>query len=578
LGLPCPDKTYQKPPNWTLSLLSADHYSYALADVELPVAALERVYETTPFDADAVLRRLPTWYVRDHQWAVLALARCHARGLPLDVVRLSKLAERLEVESGEELDRLMALRPEFRAVEGDLQGGGLTAKLRAAWVAFGEECGIKFERNASGVVSLDSRTVELNGLAATVEWEAWERCQQKRKLRRMLLTLKGLAGEVHGGSDTRRLHPLLALGTDTMRSNSQEPNVQNLPNKQGFRTIIHAPAGYKILSMDYSQIELRIAAALCQRARQEIEAKYISGKLRPWMKEAYEAAHDEQRLLEPPVEPQGEPTAAFWTARASYQFASALRAVKQRGTPLVTVFQRNLDPHLLTAIGMAGRAGKLDLAGRTPTEFLVAATADEVKILKSSTLKHERQAAKALNFGLLYGMGASSLHSTGVTSYGLTWTTEEAAIARDAWFEIYPEVALWHLWVKHDKKHDSKVPLMMRNRNSGELDSSERQIWCVQTLSNRTMYTTELRNALNYQDQGTGADMAMAAIARLPEPAASCLINLIHDELLFEVPDALLETVQAQVRQAMLAASDELLAPYGIPSDCDGSVGDFWDH
>lgn len=68
---------------------------------------------------------------------------------------------------------------------------------------------------------------------------------------------------------TGRIHPdLFALSTDTGRMNCRNPNCQNMPRKTndpiGVRNFIKAPDGHLILSLDFSQVELRIGAFYCR--------------------------------------------------------------------------------------------------------------------------------------------------------------------------------------------------------------------------------------------------------------------------------------------------------------------------
>jgi DNA polymerase-1 len=70
---------------------------------------------------------------------------------------------------------------------------------------------------------------------------------------------------------TGRIHPdLFALSTDTGRMNCRSPNCQNMPRKTndpvGIRNFIKAPEGHLILSLDFSQIELRVGAFYCRDA------------------------------------------------------------------------------------------------------------------------------------------------------------------------------------------------------------------------------------------------------------------------------------------------------------------------
>ena len=72
--------------------------------------------------------------------------------------------------------------------------------------------------------------------------------------------------------DTGRIHPdLMPLGTETGRFASRNPNMQNCPQKDndpiGVRKFIIAPEGKAILSLDFSQIELRVGAFYCRDKR-----------------------------------------------------------------------------------------------------------------------------------------------------------------------------------------------------------------------------------------------------------------------------------------------------------------------
>lgn len=73
----------------------------------------------------------------------------------------------------------------------------------------------------------------------------------------------------HLNSATGRIHPdMFALSTDTGRMNCRNPNAQNMPRKTndpiGVRNFIKAPEGHLILSLDFSQIELRVGAFYCR--------------------------------------------------------------------------------------------------------------------------------------------------------------------------------------------------------------------------------------------------------------------------------------------------------------------------
>ena len=73
----------------------------------------------------------------------------------------------------------------------------------------------------------------------------------------------------HINSATGRIHPdMLALSTETGRMCCRNPNAQNMPRKGsdpiGVRDFLQAPDGHLILSLDFSQIELRVGAFYCE--------------------------------------------------------------------------------------------------------------------------------------------------------------------------------------------------------------------------------------------------------------------------------------------------------------------------
>ncbi len=106
----------------------------------------------------------------------------------------------------------------------------------------------------------DANRPELSGLFALV--------QELRNLGKIKSTY--IDGYLrHVNPVTGRIHPdMFGLSTDTGRMNCRNPNLQNMPRKGndpvGVRNFVSAPDGYRILSLDFSQIELRVGAFYCR--------------------------------------------------------------------------------------------------------------------------------------------------------------------------------------------------------------------------------------------------------------------------------------------------------------------------
>jgi DNA polymerase-1 len=190
------------------------------------------------------------------------------------------------------------------------------------------------------------------------------------------------------------------------------------------------------------------------------------------------------------------------------------------------------------------------------------ATAAEVFGLDPEQVSGEqRRAAKAINFGLIYGMSAWGL------ARNLGIEQGEAREYIDRYFSRYPGV------------HD----YMERARASG------RENGYVETLFGRRLYLPEInsrngarrqqseRVAINAPMQGTAADIIKRAMVRVANDLEAAKIDArmimqVHDELVFEVADAAVEDLTTLVRQAMSGAADldvELVVDVGVGANWD---------
>jgi DNA polymerase-1 len=260
------------------------------------------------------------------------------------------------------------------------------------------------------------------------------------------------------------------LGASTGRISSSDPNLQNIPirGKWGSRirgAFVPRRAGLLLLSCDYSQVELRILAHMCQDG------------------------------------------------------------------PFLEAFRRGDDIHAATAAGMFGK---------TPS----AVTPDE------------RRSAKAVNFGIIYGM----------TAYGLSRELKcPPGVAKDyldRYFARHPAVrAFMDATLESARAQGWVTTLFGRRRRFPEISSES-----------KLRREEAEREALNHPVQGTAADLLKLAMIRVADsvPDATLLLT-IHDELLFEVPAGDAKRIAGRVREAM-----EGVASLSVPLVAEPAWGASW--
>lgn len=274
---------------------------------------------------------------------------------------------------------------------------------------------------------------------------------------------------------TQRIHTSYnQAGTATGRLSSSEPNLQNIPVRmpegRRIRQAFIAAKGHKIISADYSQIELRIMA-------------HISND-----------------------------------------------------PGLLQAFAQDLDIHRATAAEVLG-------------------------IPLDRVTQDERRSAKAINFGLIYGMSAFGLAKQ------LGISREAAQTYIDRYFDRY-----------------SGVKAYMENTRA-----QAHQQGYVETLWGRRLYLPEInssqvlraraaeRTAINAPLQGSAADIIKRAMIALDHwlqtnPIDAQMIMQVHDELVFEVAASEVDILVAQVCTAMRNA-----ATLKVPLLVAVGVGDNWD-
>jgi DNA polymerase I len=271
---------------------------------------------------------------------------------------------------------------------------------------------------------------------------------------------------------TNRLHTVFnQLGTATGRVSSINPNLQNIPVRTAIGREIRkgfvAAQGCKLISADYSQIELRILAHITQEDN------------------------------------------------------------------LVRGFQNGEDIHRSTAAAIL----------QIP---LVEVTTDQ------------RRGAKAINYGILYGMGAHRLSR----DEGISHSEAKAFI--EGYFAAYPGIKDYLESTKnHCREHGYVQDLFGRRRYIPDIAS---KMFNVREAAERA--------AINMPIQGTAAGIikrAMIDLAPLLKPFGAKMLLQVHDELVLEAPEAVVQEVSGLVQRTMEAAF-----PLSVPLGVGIGVGDSW--
>jgi DNA polymerase I len=278
---------------------------------------------------------------------------------------------------------------------------------------------------------------------------------------------------------THRVHTSYALAsTTTGRLSSSEPNLQNIPirtedGRKIRRAFIAAP-GMKLVSADYSQIELRLLAEIA--------------------------------------------------------------AIEQ----LRKAFRDGLDIHAMTASEMFGVPVK-----NMPGEI--------------------RRRAKAINFGIIYGISAFGLANQ------LGIAREEAGAYIRKYFERFPGIRDYMEETKaFAKKHGYIATLFGRKCHYPDI-----------AASNPSIRAFNERAAINARLQGTAADIIRRAMIRMDaalakEKLAARMLLQVHDELVFEVPEDEVEKTLPVVTQVMIDAPVPAVS-LSVPLHVEAHAADNWD-
>lgn len=262
----------------------------------------------------------------------------------------------------------------------------------------------------------------------------------------------------------------------TGRLSSIDPNLQNIPirterGREIRKAFISRGDGWTLISADYSQIELRIVAA-------------ISG--------------DEN---------------------------------------MIRAFIENKDIHTATAAKVYG-------------------------VAEHEVTGDMRRAAKAVNFGIIYGQTAFGL------SESLGISRSEAKTIIDNYFEQYSSIKRYmDNTINYAREHGYVETLMGRKRYLRDI-----------TSANQTVRGYAERNAINSPIQGTAAEMIKLAMVKVhkalqQQNMRTRMVLQVHDELVFDVPEDEVEAATKLIKENMETA---MVLPHNVPTNAEAGTGKNW--
>lgn len=438
--------------DWSADELTQSQIQYAAKDAMIMVGLREKVVER--LKQDELIRAAKLEFD-----CVVPIARMELNGFFLDAVRWREQLEKVKKEQ------------DVVAVE--LQ------KMLSAGVAQASLFGV-------AEINLDSQAQVTDALknlgvpvpATTRGWQL-EPLAEEYPVVAKLLEYRGVAKAISSFGEnilefikpkTGRIHSdFRQIGAPTGRFSSSKPNIQQIPHEEAYRRCFRAPEGKKLITADYSQIELRILA---------------------------EFSNDEN---------------------------------------FIKAFQSGADFHTITA-------------------------AQVFNVKPEAVSPEQRSFAKRLNFGVVYGIGASRF----AMMTGLSQTQAEDTMRR--YFATYRGLDEWLRNAARRVVNDRTARTASGRMYKFRFDENDRaSIGAAQ------------RNGKNFPIQGTAADIFKRALHLLHTEingTSARLVNIVHDEIVLECDAAQAESVCKTLEKTMCAAGEEYIRK--VPVKVDAHVADEW--
>jgi DNA polymerase-1 len=425
--------------DWASMLLTDDQLAYAARDV----AHLHDLLGTMESEIEASGLDL-VWALESN--LLPCVVSMEATGIHTDKSKLESIAA--------EADRLAQKAADDLRVA--LGNPGINPASPSQILAALRGAGIKLESTAEEILKAadDGHLVPL----VLAYREASKRAQQAESLVGHIQK----DGRIHG-----RFEP---LGTATGRFSSKEPNLQNIGRGE-MREAFTAPEGKRLIVADYSQIELRAAAAIA-----------------------------------------GE-------------------------TKMIDAYKSGADLHKLTAATVLGKR-------------------------EDQVTKSDRQLAKAVNFGLLYGQSAPGLVKYAASSYGVTLDEDQATDIRQAFFRTYSRLRQWH-GTSHNQAEAGVTEVRTR---------TGRRRLVPEKASEWERFTA----LVNTPVQGGTADGMKHALILIHErlPKSARIVSTVHDEVVVECREESADECREIITTAMVEAMSALFPE--VPVEVEANICTTW--
>jgi DNA polymerase-1 len=190
-----------------------------------------------------------------------------------------------------------------------------------------------------------------------------------------------------------------------------------------------------------------------------------------------------------------------------------------------------------------------------------------------SITKEERSAAKAINFGALYGAGAKTLRQSAISMFGILWEPHEAQQKLTQWKQAYPDVIAWQREQGQETEDLEVRTIFGRRRKLQRPRKKNEEEGIPKDESN---YTKRLNSPI----QGLGADVLKAALAMLWEQYVCDdpeikIVACIHDEIILETPSDRAEYAREILQECMEDAAP-LVGIHRVPIVAEPSSGLNW--